>query len=78
MVYRSGGCPYCGGEPFHHLSCPFVKGTLMVASAAFAIIVVVFAIARGASDRGVIGLASLFLLYLVALGVWLLASRLKR
>ena len=71
---RSGGCPQCGGEPFHHLGCPFVKWTLILTTLMFGVILAVFILVRGLDD-GIPGPVILFVLYLALCLIWLLASR---
>ncbi len=75
MVYGSGGCPYCGGEPFHQLDCPFVRNTLIVTTIGFGVIVGVFIAVNGTGDPGPV---TPFVLYLILLVVWLVVSRRRR
>lgn len=75
MVYRAGGCPHCGGEPFHHLDCPFVRNTLIVSTIVLGVTVGVFIAVNGTGSPGPV---LIFLLYLVLLVVWLVASRRQR
>ena len=77
MVYRAGGCQYCGGEQFHHLGCPFVRWTLTFTTIGFAVMLGAFLAVNG-REGGAIGLGMLFLLYLTLLLGWLLASRRRR
>jgi peptidoglycan/LPS O-acetylase OafA/YrhL len=74
-VYRADGCPHCGGEPFHRLGCPFVRNALIFTTIGFGAIVGVFMAVNGTDSPGPV---MLFVLYLVLLVVWMVASRLRR
>ena len=75
LVYRAGGCPHCGGEPFHHLDCPFVRNTLIFSTIALGVTVGVFIAVDGTRSPGPV---LIFLLYLALLVGWLIASRRQR
>jgi hypothetical protein len=74
VVYRSGGCSRCGGEPFHHLGCPFVKWSLIFSTIVLGLVLAVFILVRGLDD-GVPGPVILFVLYVALTAIWLVASR---
>jgi hypothetical protein len=71
MVYRPEGCPYCGGEPFHHLDCPFVRLALIIASIVLGLVVGAYTLVQGRLSGPII----IFFVYLILLVGWLVASR---
>ena len=77
MVYQPEGCPYCGGETFHRLSCPFIRWTLILAPVGF-ILVILVAILLDFTDSDrppsldLSVLLAALLISMVLLGSWLL------
>ncbi len=84
MVYNTEGCELCGGDPFHRLTCPYIRGVVVSLPVAFGLVIgLVLLTGRGdTSNPPAIDLRYLvafFTISVVVLLLWLiLVSRQRR
>ena len=76
LVYSPEGCPFCGGDPLHRLTCPYIRWVVILLPVGFALVIaLVLAAGSGdTSDAPAIDLRYLVVLFtvsVVVLLVWL-------